>query len=157
VAGAYAACVYSTGDLNPQDWDFTVASSAGGAPSEAVASGAKKQARRGARAGTPRAATGRHRCRALAVTDLPHRSALCALLRRAAAQVVLPALPTVAVDSAVAAQLAPPAAVAGGVVLAGVALQAGVRKLSDTLGRSARVALFGGVVVLVASKILGLL
>ncbi len=70
---------------------------------------------------------------------------------------VLPALPAVAVDGAVAAQLAPPAAVAGGVVLAGVALQAGVRKLSDTLGRSARVALFGAAVVLVAGKILGLL
>ena len=68
---------------------------------------------------------------------------------------VLPTLPTV--DAGVAQAVAPPAAVAGGVVLAGVALQAGVRKLTDSVGRTARIALFGAAVLFAAGKILNVL
>jgi hypothetical protein len=70
-------------------------------------------------------------------------------------QIVLPALP--AVDPAVAQQLAPPALVAGGVVLAGVALQTGARKLADGVSRGARIAVFGAAVLAAAAKILGVL
>ena len=66
-------------------------------------------------------------------------------------------LPKVEFDTAVAARVAPPAAVAGGVVLAGVALQAAARKLTDSIGRGTRVALFGSLVLAAAAKILGLL
>ena len=66
-------------------------------------------------------------------------------------------LPKVEIDSAVAARVAPPAAVAGGVVLVGVALQALARKLSDSIGRGTRIALFGTLVLAAAFKILGLL
>ncbi len=70
-------------------------------------------------------------------------------------QVVLPTLPTL--DAGVASAVAPPAAIAGGVVLAGVALQAGVRKLTSTLSRTVRIAAFGALVGAAAAKILGLL
>ena len=66
-------------------------------------------------------------------------------------------LPKVDIDTAVAARVAPPAAVAGGVVLAGVVLQTAVRKLTDSIGRGTRVALFGSLVLAAAFKILGLL
>ena len=66
-------------------------------------------------------------------------------------------LPKVEIDSAVAARVALPAAVAGGVVLAGVALQTLARKLTDSVGRGVRVALFGSLVLAAAFKILGIL
>ena len=66
-------------------------------------------------------------------------------------------LPKVDIDAAVAARVAPPAAVAGGVVLAGVALQTLARKLTDSIGRGTRIALFGSLVLAAAFKILGLL
>jgi hypothetical protein len=67
--------------------------------------------------------------------------------------VTLPVLPSV--DGAVAAQLAPPAAVAGGVVAGGLALQFGARKLADSVSRGARLGLFGAAVLAAAAKILG--
>ena len=59
------------------------------------------------------------------------------------------------VDGAVAAQLAPPAAVAGGVVAGGLALQFGARKLVASVSRGARLALFAAVVAAAAATNLG--
>lgn len=110
LAGAYAACVYTTGDLNPQDWEFVTAG--GGQQAAADSLGAKKV-------------------------------------------VSLPSLP--AVDPVLAKQVAPPAAVAGGVVLAGVAVQAAIRKVAQSLSRGLVTALFGAAVLAAAARILNLL
>jgi hypothetical protein len=67
--------------------------------------------------------------------------------------VALPVLPSF--DRGVATQLAPPAAVAGGVVAGGLALQFGARKLVASVSRGARLALFAAVVAAAAAKILG--
>ncbi len=97
------------------------------------------------------------------LSDAPRRRAVLhdarprVLTRRALSttQVVLPALP--AVDASVAKAVAPPAAVAGGVVAGALAVQYALRKLAASVTRTATVALFGAAVGAAAFKIIGLL
>ena len=126
------------------DWEFTTAAPGGAPATEAVATGTKQ-----ARAAAP--------CRGLRRICLDRAAATRADAAAAPGPRRQVVLPKVEIDTAVAARVAPPAAVAGGVVLAGVALQAAVRKLTDSIGRGTRVALFGSLVLAAAFKILGLL
>ena len=116
LAGAYAACVYATGDVNPQDWEFVTASRGGGAPGEeqAVGEGGKKVVR-------------------------------------------LPSVALPPVDPGVARAVAPPAAVVGGVVAVGLAVQALIRKLAASVSRGLVTALFAAAVLAAALRILNLL
>jgi hypothetical protein len=84
------------------------------------------------------------------VGDAP--SAAPAAERKAAATIRLPA-----VDTAVVKTVAPPAAAVGGVVLAGLGLQAAFRALLDSLSRAALFALFASVVAAAAARILNLI
>jgi hypothetical protein len=114
LAGAYAACVYATGDVDPRDWEFVTATRGGAAPVEQVAADGKKIVR-------------------------------------------LPSVALPPVDPGVAKAVAPPAAVVGGVVAAGLAVQALIRKLAASVSRGLVTALFLAAVLAAALRILNLL
>lgn len=66
-------------------------------------------------------------------------------------------VPSVEVDTAVVTAVAPPAAVVGGVVLAGVGLAAAARKVAETARNAAVLALFAAVVGAMGAHIVGLI
>jgi hypothetical protein len=71
--------------------------------------------------------------------------------------VQLPSVTLPQVDANVARGLGKPAAVAGGVVVGVLALQAAARKLASSLSRGLVTALFGAAVLAAAARILNLL